>query len=122
MLITTNKASYLLTLDNVLPKHSLQVPTKSQALQPCGPSRVAAVGPYILSSTAAPGPPVPSRQELLIKPAYPDGTTTLPMPDSSTKAPPRPLKPYSGKNIVSLWMILLCVCSIVIVCVRLWLC
>uniref|UniRef100_A0A8C8H1Z0 Tumor protein p53 binding protein, 2b n=1 Tax=Oncorhynchus tshawytscha TaxID=74940 RepID=A0A8C8H1Z0_ONCTS len=82
--------------DNVLPKHSLQVPTKSQALQPCGPSRVAAVGPYILSSTAAPGPPVPSRQELLIKPAYPDGTTTLPMPDSSMKAPPRLLKPYSG--------------------------
>ncbi|XP_045561233.1 apoptosis-stimulating of p53 protein 2 isoform X2 [Salmo salar] len=77
-------------------KANLPVPTKSQALQPCGPSRVAAVGPYILSSTAAPGPPVPSRQELLIKPAYPDGTTTLPMPDSSTKAPPRPLKPYSG--------------------------
>uniref|UniRef100_A0A673YXR4 Tumor protein p53 binding protein, 2b n=1 Tax=Salmo trutta TaxID=8032 RepID=A0A673YXR4_SALTR len=77
-------------------KANLPVPTKSQALQPCGPSRVAAVGPYILSSTAAPGPPVPSRQELLIKPAYPDGTTTLPMPDSSIKAPPRPLKPYSG--------------------------
>ncbi|XP_064803339.1 apoptosis-stimulating of p53 protein 2-like [Oncorhynchus masou masou] len=75
-------------------KANLPVPTKSQALQPCGPSRVAAVGPYILSSTAAPGPPVPSRQELLIKPAYPDGTTTLPMPDSSMKAPPRPLKPY----------------------------
>uniref|UniRef100_A0A4W5P4R3 Tumor protein p53 binding protein, 2b n=1 Tax=Hucho hucho TaxID=62062 RepID=A0A4W5P4R3_9TELE len=79
-------------------KENLPVPTKSQAPQPCGPSRVAAVGPYILSSTAAPGPPVPSRQELLIKPAYPDGTTTLPMPDSSMKAPPRPLKPYSGKN------------------------
>ncbi|XP_055763097.1 apoptosis-stimulating of p53 protein 2-like isoform X2 [Salvelinus fontinalis] len=77
-------------------KENLPVPTKSQALQPCGPSRVAAVGPYILSSTAAPGLPVPSRQELLIKPAYPDGTTTLPMPDSSMKAPPRPLKPYSG--------------------------
>uniref|UniRef100_A0A8C7M398 Tumor protein p53 binding protein 2 n=1 Tax=Oncorhynchus kisutch TaxID=8019 RepID=A0A8C7M398_ONCKI len=80
-------------------KANLPVPTKSQALQPCGPSRVAAVGPYILSSTAAPGPPVPSRQELLIKPAYPDGTTTLPMPDSSMKAPPRLLKPYSGKNL-----------------------
>ncbi|CDQ90344.1 unnamed protein product [Oncorhynchus mykiss] len=77
-------------------KANLPVPTKSQALQPCGPSRVAAVGPYILSSTAAPGSPVPSRQELLIKPAYPDGTTTLPMPDSSMKAPPRPLKPYSA--------------------------
>ncbi|CDQ91032.1 unnamed protein product [Oncorhynchus mykiss] len=81
-------------------KANLPVPTKSQALQPCGPSRVAAVGPYILSSTAAPGPPVPSRQELLIKPAYPDGTITLPMPDSSMKAPPRPLKPYPGKNVV----------------------
>uniref|UniRef100_A0A8K9UD92 Ras-associating domain-containing protein n=1 Tax=Oncorhynchus mykiss TaxID=8022 RepID=A0A8K9UD92_ONCMY len=89
-------------------KENLPVPRKSQALQPCGPSRVAAVGPYILSSTAAPGPPVPSRQELLIKPAYPDGTTTLPMPDSSMKAPPRPLKPYSGKKVVLLWMILLC--------------
>ncbi|XP_071031229.1 apoptosis-stimulating of p53 protein 2-like [Oncorhynchus clarkii lewisi] len=66
------------------------------ALLPCGPSRVAAVGPYILSSTAAPGPPVPSQQELLIKPAYPDVTITLPMPDSSMKAPPRPLKPYPG--------------------------
>ncbi|XP_045069319.1 apoptosis-stimulating of p53 protein 2-like isoform X3 [Coregonus clupeaformis] len=77
-------------------KENLPVHTESQALQPCGPSRVAAVGPYILSSTAAPGPPVPSRQELIIKPAYPDGTTTLPMPDSSMKAPPRPLKPYSG--------------------------
>uniref|UniRef100_A0A8C7SJX3 Ras-associating domain-containing protein n=1 Tax=Oncorhynchus mykiss TaxID=8022 RepID=A0A8C7SJX3_ONCMY len=95
-------------------KANLPVSQVDQALQPCGPSRVAAVGPYILSSTAAPGSPVPSRQELLIKPAYPDGTTTLPMPDSSMKAPPRPLKPYSGKNVVSLWMILLCVCSIVI--------
>uniref|UniRef100_A0A8C7SJR0 Ras-associating domain-containing protein n=1 Tax=Oncorhynchus mykiss TaxID=8022 RepID=A0A8C7SJR0_ONCMY len=90
-------------------KANLPVSQVDQALQPCGPSRVAAVGPYILSSTAAPGSPVPSRQELLIKPAYPDGTTTLPMPDSSMKAPPRPLKPYSGKNVVSLWMILLCV-------------
>uniref|UniRef100_A0A8C8JML7 Tumor protein p53 binding protein, 2b n=1 Tax=Oncorhynchus tshawytscha TaxID=74940 RepID=A0A8C8JML7_ONCTS len=96
-------------------KENLPV-SQDEALQPCGPSRVAAVGPYILSSTAAPGPPVPSRQELLIKPAYPDGTTTLPMPDSSMKAPPRPLKPYSGKNVVSLWMILLCVVNCDFVC------
>uniref|UniRef100_A0A672FFN0 Tumor protein p53 binding protein, 2b n=1 Tax=Salarias fasciatus TaxID=181472 RepID=A0A672FFN0_SALFA len=43
-------------------------------------SRVAAVGPYIKSSCQ--GPPVPSRP---LKPAYPDGTATLPM-----KPPPRP--------------------------------
>lgn len=30
-----------------------------------------------------------------MKPAYPDGTSTLPMPDSSLK-PPRPVKPASG--------------------------
>ncbi|KAL1006194.1 hypothetical protein UPYG_G00069080 [Umbra pygmaea] len=77
-------------------KENLPGPTDSQSPQPCGNSRVAAVGPYILSSAANPGPPVPSRQELPVKPAYPDGTTTLPMPDSSKKAPPRPLKPYSA--------------------------
>lgn len=31
-----------------------------------------------------------------MKPAYPDGTTTLPAPDSSLKPPPRPVKPASG--------------------------
>lgn len=31
-----------------------------------------------------------------MKPAYPDGTATLPMPDSSLKPPPRPAKPASG--------------------------
>uniref|UniRef100_A0A8C8G3H5 Tumor protein p53 binding protein, 2a n=1 Tax=Oncorhynchus tshawytscha TaxID=74940 RepID=A0A8C8G3H5_ONCTS len=41
-----------------------------------GPSRVAAVGPYIQSSTMPRGP---VRHELLVKPAaYPDGTATLP--------------------------------------------
>lgn len=61
-------------------------------------SRVAAVGPYIQSSstTSSQGPPVPARQEVLVKPAYPDGTATLPMPDSSLKPPPRPAKPASG--------------------------
>ncbi|KAL6111047.1 usp34 [Pungitius sinensis] len=61
-------------------------------------SRVAAVGPYIQSSptTSSQGPPVPARHEVLVKPAYPDGTATLPMPDSSPKPPPRPVKPASG--------------------------
>ncbi|XP_068582892.1 apoptosis-stimulating of p53 protein 2-like isoform X2 [Cebidichthys violaceus] len=62
-------------------------------------SRVAAVGPYIQSSSSTPssqGPPVPARHEVLVKPAYPDGTATLPMPDSSLKPPPRPVKPASG--------------------------
>ncbi|XP_047433474.1 apoptosis-stimulating of p53 protein 2-like [Mugil cephalus] len=56
-------------------------------------SRVAAVGPYIQSSStsSSQGPPV-------VKPAYPDGTATLPMPDSSLKPPPRPAKPASGFN------------------------
>uniref|UniRef100_A0AAX7UWA8 Ras association domain-containing protein n=1 Tax=Astatotilapia calliptera TaxID=8154 RepID=A0AAX7UWA8_ASTCA len=61
-------------------------------------SRVAAVGPYIQSSStsSSQGPPVPVRQEILVKPAYPDGTATLPMADSSLKPPPRPVKPASG--------------------------
>ncbi|XP_063331763.1 apoptosis-stimulating of p53 protein 2-like isoform X1 [Pelmatolapia mariae] len=63
-------------------------------------SRVAAVGPYIQSSStsSSQGPPVPVRQEILVKPAYPDGTVTLPMADSSLKPPPRPVKPASGFN------------------------
>ena len=38
------------------------------------PSRVAAVGPYIQSSTM---PRVPSRPELVVKPALPDGPGAL---------------------------------------------
>ncbi|MEQ2175700.1 hypothetical protein GOODEAATRI_020483, partial [Goodea atripinnis] len=48
-----------------------------------GPSRVAAVGPYIQSSTMPRGP---ARHDLLVKPAYPDGTATLPGSDSQSKA------------------------------------
>ncbi|KAM9856918.1 apoptosis-stimulating of p53 protein 2b [Aulostomus maculatus] len=61
-------------------------------------SKVAAVGPYIQSSStvSSQGPPVPPRHEILVKPAYPDGTATLPTPDSSLKPPPRPVKPASG--------------------------
>ncbi|XP_061692964.1 apoptosis-stimulating of p53 protein 2a isoform X2 [Syngnathoides biaculeatus] len=48
-----------------------------------GTSRVAAVGPYIQSSTLPRGGP--GRHELLVKPAYPDGTTTLPTHDLQSK-------------------------------------
>eukprot|EP00062_Callorhinchus_milii_P011918 gi/632958400/ref/XP_007895021.1/ PREDICTED: apoptosis-stimulating of p53 protein 2 [Callorhinchus milii] len=44
------------------------------------PSRVAAVGPYIQSSTF---PRVPTRPELLVKPAFPNGSATLPSTQSS---------------------------------------
>ncbi|XP_010868449.2 apoptosis-stimulating of p53 protein 2 isoform X1 [Esox lucius] len=53
-----------------------QLPSDCLAGQQPGPSRVAAVGPYIQSSTMPRGP---VRHELLVKPpAYPDGTATLP--------------------------------------------
>ncbi|XP_035516025.1 apoptosis-stimulating of p53 protein 2-like, partial [Morone saxatilis] len=80
-------------------KENLPVASDGVAPQHGVVSRVAAVGPYIQSSssTMSPqGPPVPARQEVLVKPAYPDGTATLPMPDSSLKPPPRPVKPASG--------------------------
>ncbi|XP_062319343.1 apoptosis-stimulating of p53 protein 2a isoform X2 [Osmerus eperlanus] len=59
-----------------------QVPSDSQAGQQSGPSRVAAVGPYIQSSTMPRGP---VRHELLVKPAYPDATATLPSQDPHAK-------------------------------------
>ncbi|KAI5088947.1 tumor protein p53 binding protein, 2 isoform X2 [Silurus meridionalis] len=43
---------------------------------PSVPSRIAAVGPYIQS----PAPPLPPKKDVLVKPAYPDGTSTLPKP------------------------------------------
>ncbi|XP_029376298.1 apoptosis-stimulating of p53 protein 2a isoform X2 [Echeneis naucrates] len=58
-------------------------PSDGQAGQQSGPSRVAAVGPYIQSSTMPRGP---VRHDLLVKPAYPDGTATLPAHDPQTKA------------------------------------
>ncbi|KAK5865499.1 hypothetical protein PBY51_019765 [Eleginops maclovinus] len=77
-------------------KENLPVASDGGAPQQGVGSRVAAVGPYIQSSSGSQGPPVPARQEVLVKPAYPDGTATLPMPDSSLKPPPRPAKPASG--------------------------
>ncbi|XP_067375792.1 apoptosis-stimulating of p53 protein 2a isoform X10 [Channa argus] len=60
----------------------LQMPTDGQAVQQSGTSRVAAVGPYIQSSTMPRGP---VRHELLVKPSYPDGTATLPAHDPQSK-------------------------------------
>lgn len=62
---------------------TVQVPSDGQAGQQSGPSRVAAVGPYIQSSTMPRGP---MRHDLLVKPAYPDGTATLPAHDPQSKA------------------------------------
>ncbi|XP_072293728.1 apoptosis-stimulating of p53 protein 2-like isoform X2 [Eucyclogobius newberryi] len=62
----------------------LQLPSEGQSgPQQSGPSRVAAVGPYIQSSTMPRGP---VRSDLLVKPAYPDGTATLPSHDLQAKA------------------------------------
>ncbi|KAF6731447.1 Apoptosis-stimulating of p53 protein 2 [Oryzias melastigma] len=60
-----------------------QLPSESQAGQQPGASRVAAVGPYIQSSTMPRGP---ARHDQPIKPAYPDGTSTLPAQDPQSKA------------------------------------
>ncbi|XP_043916133.1 apoptosis-stimulating of p53 protein 2 [Protopterus annectens] len=54
-------------------------------------SRVAAVGPYIQSSTV---PRVPSKSELLVKPAFPDGVSLLQLSDGPLKTQTLPnMKP-----------------------------
>ncbi|XP_018120445.1 apoptosis-stimulating of p53 protein 2 isoform X2 [Xenopus laevis] len=62
------------------------------------PSRVAAVGPYILSATMPRGPS--SRPELVVKPAFPEGTSTTQVPDVPLKSQTLPnMKTASqGKN------------------------
>uniref|UniRef100_A0A3Q3DRQ6 Tumor protein p53 binding protein, 2a n=1 Tax=Hippocampus comes TaxID=109280 RepID=A0A3Q3DRQ6_HIPCM len=66
-------------------KENVPVPSDGPASQQQsgGPSRVAAVGPYIQSSTLPRGGS--GRHELLVKPAYPDGTSTLPTHDQQGK-------------------------------------
>uniref|UniRef100_A0A8C8A2G0 Tumor protein p53 binding protein, 2a n=1 Tax=Oryzias sinensis TaxID=183150 RepID=A0A8C8A2G0_9TELE len=59
------------------------LPNGYPAGQQPGGSRVAAVGPYIQSSTMPRGP---ARHDQPIKPAYPDGTSTLPAQDPQSKA------------------------------------
>ncbi|XP_030626429.1 apoptosis-stimulating of p53 protein 2a isoform X2 [Chanos chanos] len=64
-------------------KENLPVSSDGQGPQQSGPSRVAAVGPYIQSSTMPRGP---VKHELLVKPTYPDGTATLPAQDRNAAA------------------------------------
>ncbi|KAM9449424.1 apoptosis-stimulating of p53 protein 2a isoform 2-T2 [Clarias gariepinus] len=67
-------------------KENLPVPPDGQPPQSGGQSRVAAVGPYIQSSTMPRGP---ARHDLL-KPTYPDGTATLPPQDKSAGTTSKP--------------------------------
>uniref|UniRef100_A0AAR2IZF7 Tumor protein p53 binding protein, 2b n=1 Tax=Pygocentrus nattereri TaxID=42514 RepID=A0AAR2IZF7_PYGNA len=70
-------------------KENFPQPADGHSSQPpVGQSRVAAVGPYI----QCPPPPLPPRQEVVIKPAYPDGTATLPKPLAKPTGTPH------GKN------------------------
>ncbi|KAB5518426.1 hypothetical protein PHYPO_G00165740 [Pangasianodon hypophthalmus] len=69
-----------------------KVSSDGQPPQSGGQSRVAAVGPYIQSSTVPRGP---ARHDLL-KPTYPDGTATLPPQDRSTGMVSAPAKPGTG--------------------------
>uniref|UniRef100_A0A8C6NJS3 Tumor protein p53 binding protein 2 n=1 Tax=Nothobranchius furzeri TaxID=105023 RepID=A0A8C6NJS3_NOTFU len=64
-------------------KENVPLPSDGQTGQQSGPSRVAAVGPYIQSSTMPRGQ---VRHDVLVKPTYPDGTATLPANDLQTKA------------------------------------
>uniref|UniRef100_A0A9J8BIR7 Tumor protein p53 binding protein, 2a n=1 Tax=Cyprinus carpio carpio TaxID=630221 RepID=A0A9J8BIR7_CYPCA len=62
-------------------KENLPLPPDGQTAQQTGPARVAAVGPYIQSSTMPRGP---VKQDLAIKHTYPDGTATVPHQDKTT--------------------------------------
>ncbi|XP_046698865.1 apoptosis-stimulating of p53 protein 2a isoform X1 [Silurus meridionalis] len=66
-----------------------KVSSDGQPPQSGGQSRVAAVGPYIQSSTMPRGP---ARQDL-VKPVYPEGAATLPHQDRSTGTVSAPAKP-----------------------------
>ncbi|XP_066552761.1 apoptosis-stimulating of p53 protein 2 isoform X2 [Amia ocellicauda] len=72
---TKDKASKDSSIQIVHDGHPSQQPGSAQ-------SRVAAVGPYIQSSTMPRGN---ARHDLLVKPAHPDGTATLPMQDGPLK-------------------------------------
>ncbi|XP_056100887.1 apoptosis-stimulating of p53 protein 2a [Rhinichthys klamathensis goyatoka] len=61
-------------------KENLPCPPDGQPAPPTGVSRVAAVGPYIQSSTMPRGS---SKQDLLIKHTYPEGTATVPHQETS---------------------------------------
>lgn len=74
--ITFFKCSYFFFPPKVSSDGNLPQPVAS------APSRVAAVGPYIQSSTM---PRIASRPELLVKPAFSDGTQALQVPDGPLK-------------------------------------
>ncbi|XP_041960918.1 apoptosis-stimulating of p53 protein 2b isoform X1 [Alosa sapidissima] len=81
-----------------LPQPPAEGPVSHHALG----SRVAAVEPYIQQNP--PAPPIPPRQEVIIKPRHPDGTATLPLPNGQIKSQPRlPAKPHVGKGKLSDW-------------------
>ncbi|KFP80715.1 Apoptosis-stimulating of p53 protein 2, partial [Acanthisitta chloris] len=61
-------------------------------------SRVAAVGPYIQSSTM---PRIASRPELLVKPAFSDGTQALQVPDGPLKTQTLPNMRAGNSSVVS---------------------
>uniref|UniRef100_A0A671T887 SH3 domain-containing protein n=1 Tax=Sinocyclocheilus anshuiensis TaxID=1608454 RepID=A0A671T887_9TELE len=67
-------------------KENLPLPSDGQTAQQTGPARVAAVGPYIQSSTMPRGP---------FKHTYPEGTATVPHQDKTTH-------PDSGLQITGL--------------------
>lgn len=70
----------------------MQVSSDGQLPLSVGQSRVAAVGPYIQSSTMPRGP---ARHDLL-KPTYPDGTATLPPQERGGGMVTAPTKPGTG--------------------------
>ncbi|TSK67281.1 Apoptosis-stimulating of p53 protein 1 [Bagarius yarrelli] len=79
-------------------KENLPQPGDGQGSHPSlGPSRIAAVGPYIQS----PAPPLPPKQDP-VKPAYPDGTRTLPRPLGKTTGKISKLSEWSVGGEVSI--------------------
>lgn len=77
--LTTLTGSFFCLLE----PFTIQMPSDGQAGQQSGTSRVAAVGPYIQSSTMPRGS---VRHDLPVKPTYPDGIATLPAHDPQSKA------------------------------------
>lgn len=80
-------------------KENLPLPPDGQTAPQTGVSRVAAVGPYIQSSTMPRGP---SKQDLLIKHIYPDGTATVPHQEKSAH-PASGLHSAKGSSKLSNW-------------------
>ncbi|KFU87467.1 Apoptosis-stimulating of p53 protein 2, partial [Chaetura pelagica] len=80
-------------------KENLAVSSDGNLSQPVAsaPSRVAAVGPYIQSSTM---PRIASRPELLVKPAFSDGTQALQVPDGPRKTQTLPNMRAASSSVI----------------------